>query len=226
MKIDKTLFIIIGTTQGLGFDIFNQLSTISENIVTINRSPFEYKNNINFDISDIDNIEKSLLSKLNELTKSYENLVLILNASIIEPVKEIGNYETHDIIKIVNVNILSSMILANFIVNQNKKGIVLNVSSGGIDFDFEGLGLYTATKIATHKFFSISNIENSNIEFINFDPSSMDTQMTISLKDKNNHFQVASRDYLMAKTRDKTFTSTKDSSAKLLKIIINKLNKR
>jgi len=226
MKIDKTLFIITGTTQGLGFDIFNQLSTISENIVTINRSPFEYKNNINFDISDIDNIEKSLLSKLNELTKSYENLVLILNASIIEPVKEIGNYETHDIIKIVNVNILSSMILANFMVNQNKKGIVLNVSSGGIDFDFEGLGLYTATKISTHKFFSISNIENNNVEFINFDPRSMDTQMTASLKDKNNHFQVASRDYLMAKTRDKTFTSTKDSATKLLKIIINKINKR
>jgi len=223
MKMLKTLFIVTGTTQGLGLEIFNQLLLVSQNIVTINRSPFEYKNNILFDISKIENIENDLLVKLDDKMKFYEHVVLILNASRLEPVKEIGHYETSDIVKIVNANTISSLILANFMVKQKKQGILVNISSGGIDFDFEGLGLYTATKIATHKFFKISNIEKNNIEFINFDPGTMKTQMTGMLRDEKNHFQLESKKYLKQKEEENTFTSTSDSAKKVLKLVLGKM---
>jgi len=225
MNQKETLFIITGTARGLGYDIFQSLLLEKQNIITINRSPFNYKYNITFDFSEIDKLESMLFPQLREEIKEYKSIIMILNAALIDPIKEIGHYETNDIIKIVNINTISPISLSNFIIKENKEGVIINLSSGGIDFNFEGLGLYTSTKIATHKFFNISNIEDTRMSFLNFDPGSMDTQMTKKLRDEKNHFQEKSRKYLWQKLEEQTYKSSKDSAKELLSLIYETMNK-
>ena len=184
----ETLFIITGITQGFGKDIFLELLKITENITTINRHSFNYKENIIFDLNHIENMESQLFPELNRRIKAYKNIVIILNAAMIDPVKEVGNYESSDILKIINTNVISSILLTNFVIKQKKKGIVVHLTSGGIDFNFQGLGLYLSSKIAINKFFEICEVEKNTMKFISFEPGSMNTQMTKKLRDKNNHF--------------------------------------
>lgn len=218
------LFIITGTTRGLGKDIFESLMEADENILTINRSQFNYPENIVFDFSEIDKIEGILIPQLKLRIENYRTIVMILNAALIDPIKEIGNYAGSDVIRMINTNFISPVLLSNFLVQEKKEGVIVNLSSGGINFNFEGLGLYTSSKIATHKFFNIANIEDTKINFINFDPGSMDTQMTEKLRDEENHFQEKSRKYLWQKLEDKTYKPSKESADELLALISKNIN--
>jgi benzil reductase ((S)-benzoin forming) len=224
MKKNEILFIVTGTTKGLGYDIFMALSEQEQNILTINRSPFDYENNISFDFSEIDELESMLLANLKEKIQAYQTVVMILNAALVDPVKKVGNYESADVIRIVNTNVLSPILLSNFLVKENKKGVIAHVSSGGIKLNLEGLGLYTSTKIATHKFCDIANAENTQLHFLNFDPGTMNTQMTEKLRDDTNDFQQQSREYLCQKLKEETYKPTKESAKELLDLIAETMN--
>lgn len=223
MKQSKILFVVTGTTKGLGSDIFRMLVEEKQNILTINRSPFEYENNLVFDFSEVEKIEASLLPHLREKMQGYESIVMILNAALVDPIKEVGNYGSDAIIKIVNTNVVSQILLSNFLVKENKQGVIAHVSSGGINFNLQGLGLYTSTKIATHKFFDIANEEETKMTFLNFDPGTMNTQMTEKLRDDSNDFQQQSREYLCKKLEEKTYKPTQKSARELLDLIDGKL---
>jgi len=224
MENEETLFIVTGTTKGLGQDIFTLLAEQDKAILTINRSAFAYENNLTFDFSEVENIETDLLPVLQEKIEGYKHIVMILNAALVDPIKEVGNYESEEAIKIVNTNFLAPVLLSNFLIKQNKKGLIAHVSSGGIRFNLEGLGLYTSTKIATHKFFDIANVEKRGMHFLNFDPGTMNTQMTEKLRDDRNDFQQQSKEYLAQKLEEQTYKLTKDSAKELLDLIATTLN--
>jgi benzil reductase ((S)-benzoin forming) len=219
MKKDEILFIVTGTTKGLGHDIFMALSKQNQNVLTINRSSFDYTNNISFDFSEIGELESRLFPILKEKLQDHQTVVMILNAAVVDPVKEVGNYTNEEVIRIVNTNTLSPILLSNFLVKENKKGLIAHVSSGGIKLNLEGLGLYTSTKIATHKFFDIANLEDTGMSFLNFDPGTMNTQMTEKLRDEKNDFQQRSREYLCQKLEERSYKPTKQSAKELLDLI-------
>lgn len=224
MGKSETLFIVTGTTKGLGSDIFRILSEEQHNIVTINRSPFEYNQNIGFDFSNIDEMESKLFVELEQKIQGYSTIVMILNAAVVAPVKEVGNYESTDVIRIVNTNFLAPLLLSNFLVKQKKKGVIAHVSSGGIKLNLEGLGLYTSTKSGTHKFFEVANVENTSMNFLNFDPGTMNTQMTAQLRDEHNQFQENSRVYLCQKLEEESYKPTQQSAKELLDLIFETLD--
>ena len=216
-----TLFIITGTTQGLGKDIFAQLSRITENIITINRSPFHHSGNIIFDFSNIEKIENDLFSKLNNGIANFDNVIIILNAGIIDPIKEIGNYESSDVIKLVNINIVSQVLLTNFIVKQNKNGITINITSGSAHNTNKGLGLYSLSKSAIHRFFEISDKECTMMQFINFDPGNMNTQMHEQLRREDNHFELMYKKQLQKQYQNGDMKTPRESAQRLVNEILN-----
>lgn len=192
----NSLFIITGTTQGLGKDIFFELEKSTVNIITINRSPFNYTGNIFFDFNNIEKMEEDLFTKLKDKIAQAENIIVILNAGIIDPILEIGNYENAEVLKIVNTNIISQILFTNFIVKQNKKGVAVNISSGAAHNDNKGLGLYSSSKSAMHRFFEISDREDTKMQFLNFDPGNMDTQMHEKLRSEDNQFESKYKEQL------------------------------
>lgn len=216
MTIQNTLFLVTGTTQGLGKYIFSVLKEITENIITVNRSPFNYADNIQFDFDNIEKIEGDLFLKLKERISQAENIIVILNAGIIDPIMEVGNYQSTEIFKIVNVNITSQILFTNFIVKQNKKGIIVNISSGSAHNANKGLGLYSLSKSAMHRFFEISEIENTMMSFLNFDPGNMDTQMHEKLRSEDNEFELRYKQQLKDQYKNGEMKTPQKSANRLI----------
>lgn len=221
MKINETLFIITGTTQGLGKDLFLKLLKMTENIITINRSRFDYKKNLVVDLSDSHKVKNFLLLEMKQALQDFKNIVLVLNASMLDPIKEIGHYNPADILKIIDTNITSQILLTNCIVKQNKKGIAINITSGSAHLAFEGLGLYSLSKSAMYKFFEISDKEKTMMKFINFDPGNMNTQMQEKLRHDDSHFELTYKKHIQNQHDIGAIKTPEKSAQRLLDIIVD-----
>ena len=174
MKIDS-LFIITGTTQGLGKELERVFS--NNNILTINRKLITNNINIVLDLS-----EKNInLDKFNNIIDKYKKIFFISNASIIKPIKNIRDIINDDLDISIHTNFINQAKIIMNIVQSNKKYSILNITSGAAFTSNAELSLYSSSKAAMHRFIEIlkkEEINNPNALYIdNFDPGRMQTEM-------------------------------------------------
>ena len=186
----STLFIITGTTKGLGKALFNILR--DDNIVlTINRQEIIYEDyNINLYI-DLSNIS---LTKINEfekilatmLVQDIKKVIFINNAFTMGTLAKIDALNNGEILTSFNTNVISSFLLIKSFINKtkelpiNKK--ILNISSGAAKKAIDGWSVYCISKSAMEMFIETIKIEFNDFECFNIDPGVMDTQMQSKIR--------------------------------------------
>ena len=180
--MNKNLFIITGTTRGLGKALKDKFKEYD--VVSINRIKKEDAD-ICMDLS-VDNIEVNITKTI----KDYESIFFISNASIIKPIKKIKELNSEDLNISINTNFINQAKIILQIIKSDKKYLILNITSGAAFTSNSNLSLYSSSKAAMHRFVEILKKEeenNSNALFIdNFDPGRMQTEMQENLiKDKN-----------------------------------------
>lgn len=110
-----------------------------------------------------------------------EEIVLILNAFSITPIKPVGEYSDDDVRTMIDGNILQSVMLANKIVGlcrRRKTALrIINLDSGAADFPLRGWGNYCAAKAYINSLLSVISIENPEFRVVSYDPGVMDTDM-------------------------------------------------
>ena len=173
MKID-ILFIITGTTQGLGKELERLFS--NNNILTLNRKLINNSNMV------LDLSEKNInLDEFNNIIDKYEKIFFISNASIIKPIKNIKDMTNDDLDISIHTNFINQAKIIMKIVQSNKKYSILNITSGAAFTSNGELSLYSSSKAAMHRFIEIlkkEEINNPNALYIdNFDPGRMQTEM-------------------------------------------------
>lgn len=173
MKID-ILFIITGTTQGLGKELERLFS--NNNILTLNRKLINNSNMV------LDLSEKNInLDEFNNIIDKYEKIFFISNASIIKPIKNIKDMTNDDLDISIHTNFINQAKIIMKIVQSNKKYSILNITSGAAFTSNTELSLYSSSKAAMHRFIEIlkkEEINNPNALYIdNFDPGRMQTEM-------------------------------------------------
>ena len=173
MKID-ILFIITGTTQGLGKELERLFS--NNNILTLNRKLINNSNMV------LDLSEKNInLDEFNNIIDDYEKIFFISNASIIKPIKNIRDITNDDLDISIHTNFINQAKIIMKIVQSNKKYSILNITSGAAFTSNTELSLYSSSKAAMHRFIEIlkkEEINNPNALYIdNFDPGRMQTEM-------------------------------------------------
>ena len=173
MKID-ILFIITGTTQGLGKELERLFS--NNNILTLNRKLINNSNMV------LDLSEKNInLDEFNNIIDKYEKIFFISNASIIKPIKNIRDITNDDLDISIHTNFINQAKIIMKIVQSNKKYSILNITSGAAFTSNTELSLYSSSKAAMHRFIEIlkkEEINNPNALYIdNFDPGRMQTEM-------------------------------------------------
>lgn len=178
MKIDS-LFIITGTTQGLGKELERLFS--NNNILTINRKLINNSSNMVLDLS-----EKNInLEEFNNIIDDYEKIFFISNASIIKPIKNIKDITNDDLDISIHTNFINQAKIIMKIVQSNKKYSILNITSGAAFTSNTELSLYSSSKAAMHRFIEIlkkEEINNPDALYIdNFDPGRMQTDMQRNL---------------------------------------------
>lgn len=172
------LFIITGTTRGLGRALKNKLE---DNIViSINRKKID-EIDICLDLS----VENINLDEFNKIISDYKKIFFIANASTIKPIKKIKDITIDDLDISIHTNFINQAKIILQIVKSNKKYSILNITSGAAFTSNTELSLYSSSKAAMHRFIEILQKEeenNPNALYIdNFNPGRMQTEMQKNL---------------------------------------------
>lgn len=187
----KKGLLITGGNKGLGKALIDiALKDPDIKIISISRSL--HKDHLNLSEKKLILITKDLLTLKNvekelSLEKHYktitEELVFINNAATIFPIEKIGDFDEKEILKNIQVNTATSILLTNHLLRykmKQKKLKILNISSGASQRPILGWSLYCSMKAANEMFFNTLKLQestNKEIEIYNVSPEIMDTGM-------------------------------------------------
>ncbi|MFM9951273.1 MAG: SDR family NAD(P)-dependent oxidoreductase [Saprospiraceae bacterium] len=186
----KKMFIITGTTRGLG-EAF--VSAIMENskdsIVSVSRSLTEKQKEYDtgrFNFIECDFTEQNIAGKI-ELFSHYiagDEIVFISNASLIAPISKVGTFDENKINDLVLVNVKTPIAICNFLLNKfnDRKITVINISSGASTKPIACWSLYCSTKAAMSMFLEVMTQEYPEHKFYTIDPGIMDTDMQLTIR--------------------------------------------
>lgn len=189
----KNIYIITGTTKGLGKALFEILDKKNNIIITINRKNIIYKGseniNLNIDLSkvELDKIKNFELELLKLINTNITSIVFINNAFTLGTLSKIDALDDNELINVINTNVISSTILIKHFLEITKSlkitKKVLNISSGAAKNAIDGWSMYCMTKSALEMFIKSINIEYPDYEPINIDPGVMNTVMQATIRD-------------------------------------------
>jgi benzil reductase ((S)-benzoin forming) len=180
--------VITGTSSGLGRALFEQLSERETLVVAIARRfhPEQKKANamlIECDLGDM-NAVKKCVEKLRDVLANTSETVFINNAFVIEPIGPIGALSDDDIVRALQVNVTSSMMLVNALMKLRSSSqlSLINVTSGAAVMPISGWAIYCACKAAMRMFFSVLKKQSPDISVHEFEPGVVDTPMQEKLR--------------------------------------------
>lgn len=218
----ETLFVITGTTRGLGNAFFKLLN--KDNIlITINRNQIHYGNhnvNIAIDLSNItlENLKKFEIVLSKKLVKNIKEVIFINNAFTIGKLSKIGELQNQDVINTINTNFISSFLLIKSFINNTQtlrvKKKILNISSGAAHKSIDGWSLYCSTKSAMEMVINSINLEYSDFTCVNIDPGVMDTEMQANIR---NFKDGANNEYFLNLYLNNELKDTLEIANKIIK---------
>lgn len=194
--------IITGTSRGLGASIAKQLLEEGTEVIGIARTEnndltnyssersAEY-HHLNCDLNNVEEVETIFSAIAQDIfQEGTKSVILINNAGVVEPVNRAGQYQTKELVKHVNINLVSPMTAVNiFMKAAETTGIPLtavNVTSGAADRSVYGWSAYGSTKAGLNRFTSTVALEQEEKETGNkvilFNPGIMDTEMQESIR--------------------------------------------
>lgn len=218
----KTLFVITGTTKGLG-EAFFKLLYRDNILITINRNKINYDDhnvNITIDLSnirlnDLQEFEKILSKKLVE---NIKEVIFINNAFTLGKLSKIDELQNQDIINAINTNFISSFLLIKSFINKtktltlNKK--ILNISSGAAHKSIDGWSLYCSTKSAMEMVINSISLEYPDFTCLNIDPGVMNTEMQANIR---NFKDSANNEYFLKLYLNNELKDTLEVANKIIK---------
>ena len=179
--------VVTGATGGLGSNLVKQLNK-DYDVVCV------YRNQRKFDeiFWDGKNLKQHLtnneddFSTLSAKIDTPDEIILVLNAFAIEPIKTIGTYTAKEIEDMTDGNIKQTVMIINELVGLADKNNValriINIDSGAADFPLKGWGNYCASKAYVNAFLAVVASEHANIKIVSVDPGVMDTKMQESIR--------------------------------------------
>ncbi len=199
----KKLFIITGTSRGIGEAIAESLTKEKNHVVGISRTEnkslkekFEQSGaTFDFwpiDLSDVEGAEVAFEKNLQKLDAKFESVTLVNNAGLLEPIDQIANTKARDVVKHMNVNLTSLMVLtASFIrhFEDHPKKEIVSISSGAAYNPYTGWGSYCASKAGSLMFSKVLAEEQKSAKHpakvISLAPGVVETDMQRTIRSKN-----------------------------------------
>ncbi len=178
--------ILTGATGGLGTELVDtilsynigELVCVYRNEKKFNKIRNEQKKLKGYQVLENDDFSK-LFSWVED--KETNEIMLILNAFSITPIKKMGEMRSDEIENFVYGNITRNTLLINKTINHCKiNGIalrIINLDSGAADRPFTGWGNYCASKSFINSLLSVVSKENSDYRVVSVDPGVIDTNM-------------------------------------------------
>jgi benzil reductase ((S)-benzoin forming) len=189
-----SLFIITGTSKGIGRALLSQLLSQEEiKVIGISRTNTEIIHpnfkHISCDLTEVKEMEKRFENFFPE--GEFESIVLINNAGWVGEIGHLGKLSSQSICKIFEVNTIAPAILMNAFIKKYAqmkaaKRTVVNVSSGAASKALDGWSGYSASKSALNMLTQTAQIEadlvQNGIRFFAVAPGVVDTDMQMEIR--------------------------------------------
>lgn len=173
--------LITGTSSGLGFGLANYYLEKGHNVFGISRKANnELKKRENFtlltqDISHFREVKVNLLSFLKDV-KILD--LVILNAGMLNEIKDLRDTSLGEIKKVMDVNVWANKILVESLFDQVEKiDRIVAISSGASVSGSRGWNAYSLSKAALNMLISLYSKEYTNTHFCALAPGLIDTKM-------------------------------------------------
>ena len=187
------LFIITGTTRGLGFSLAGQALKAGHFVISLSReSAFKAPNfiNIKHDLTKIKGLDKKFLTALKKIDmKKVKAIHLINNAAVIGPIESAEHFSLEQIETHMQVNVVAPMYLTSLVLNTFKKKkcfqTFTNISSGAAVRTIPAWSLYCSGKAGLRMFtdcLADDYKKINNFRFLDFSPGVMDTNMQATIR--------------------------------------------
>lgn len=150
------LYIITGTTKGLGAALHSQLIADNGNVVmALSRMKDEEVKALNpiihADFGDIETVESAFEKVAARLAgKHFDQAVLINNAGVVLPVGPVNAIDSAELTNNITVNLIAPMVamrrFAELTRSMAKQRLIINISSGAAKRAIAGWSAYCAAK--------------------------------------------------------------------------------
>lgn len=199
------LYVITGVSRGVGESLARLALKNGDYVVglsrSFNQSLMEYGESISGDIecysldfSDSDEVEVWADGFFEQIDESrFENIYLVNNAGMVDPIKTTDRLKASDISKSFNVNLVSLMTISSSFIrhfeNVKKRKRIFNISSGAARDPYHGWSVYCSTKAAVDMFTRCVDEEqrklSNPVEITAFAPGIVDTSMQNTIRTSN-----------------------------------------
>lgn len=189
------LFIITGTTKGIGAALRDVLAADQINLViTLSRAPDanSLPRNVHLDVSDLAAIEPAF-EKIKAAIRNqrFERAVLINNAGVASPVGAFDQISAEDTGRNLLVNVAAPMVLSRLFAIATrecaKQRLIVNISSGAAKRAVAGWSAYCAAKAALEMATRVAALEASTkdptLSICSLAPGVVDTPMQGLIRD-------------------------------------------
>ncbi|MEP7154780.1 MAG: SDR family NAD(P)-dependent oxidoreductase [Betaproteobacteria bacterium] len=190
------LYIVTGTTKGLGAALRNALASDANNVV-ICLSRADAVNvpgqpaNVFADLSDIDSIAgifavcESLIAG-----KKFDRAILLNNAGVVGPVGKFNQIDPTETARNISVNLVAPMVLTRLFANATRalsaQRLVVNISSGAAKRAISGWSAYCASKagmeMATRAAAAEAAVDDPSLAICSLAPGVVDTPMQAQVR--------------------------------------------
>ncbi|MEF3311571.1 SDR family NAD(P)-dependent oxidoreductase [Paenibacillus sp. GYB004] len=165
------VFIITGTSRGLGQAIAEQLMAPDHLLLCISRNRNEDQlaqsdnvRHIPFDLNETDRIESLMQTVFDCLDQSkLEGIYLINNAGVVAPLSNVESGDPVAIAANIHINLLAPVLLASLFIRHTKEmqidKRIINISSGSAQNLLPGMSVYSASKAGLDVFTRSVGIE-------------------------------------------------------------------
>lgn len=187
------LYFITGTSSGLGYALTEEVLERGHRVTGIGRNHPHQSNHYCPVEADLSRTESAAALSLSDPWQDqvYDRVVLVNNAGVIEPVKQIGHADAADISAHYQVNLVAPTILANQVLAQwagegTTEVVILNVSSGAAHRPIDGWGCYCSAKSGLAMLSEVIHEENRihdrNCRVYALAPGVVDTPMQSTIR--------------------------------------------
>lgn len=173
--------LITGCSKGLGFGLSQYYLERSHEVFGISRSGNdkleEYAGfkHLEQDLSQFDSLAKMIPSLLNGIS---ELELVILNAGIINGIKDMRDSEIEEMMQVMDVNVWANKVIIDSLFNAGiKTDHLVAISSGASVSGSRGWNAYAISKAALNMLISLYSKENINTHFTSLAPGLIDSGM-------------------------------------------------
>jgi NAD(P)-dependent dehydrogenase (short-subunit alcohol dehydrogenase family) len=189
--------VITGVSRGLGRALFDRLAARGDTVLALGRRFTAAQEALatgsgRVTLRPTDLRDPAALPGVDELRGALagaDEVALIHNAGVVEPIGKIGTLEPAALAATVSVNLTAPMVLTNAFLAARPAGArtrILFVSSGAAHRVIEGWAAYCATKAGGEMFFEAVAAQLSgepDATAVNVNPGVMDTDMQGAIRD-------------------------------------------